>query len=358
MNEVLIPSITTPATPPIGRVVAQPRRSRRVLLRPILGTVMLVVVAVFLWRAGRTIDWRVTWSTLQTVNPLWYGLALAAFWITFMVRTTRWRVLLGNARILPPAAGESVGFGTITLAMLRAWFLNAVTVGQLGDAYRAMTIANRAKARVTRIVGTILAERVSEVVILTVMLVPALISVFGKHLPISSFEMWAMIAAILVAGPTALLTGPHILVVASGRLPERIAHHVHDLAAGIEECLRPPFRVIACSILVWSGETVTLFLVGRSIGVHLTIPQAAAIALMTALLTAIPITPAGIGIAESGMVLMFSGIGLPLGTATALTILARSITFGSLVIFGGIGWLPALILRRSPSAALEPGIAD
>lgn len=353
MNDVLMPSVTAAAAPlaPVRR-----ERSRRALIRPALGVAMLAIVAVFLWRAGKTIDWRVTWHTLQTVNPLWYGLALAAFWITFMVRTARWRVLLGNAAILPPTTGQPVRFATVTTTMLRAWFLNAVTVGQLGDAYRAMTIAERAKARVSRVVGTILAERVSEVVILTVMLVPALISVFGKHLPISSFEMWSMIAAILVAGPTALLIGPRILVATSGRLPDRIAGHVHDLAAGIEECLRPPLRVIGCSILVWSGETVTLFLVSRSIDVHLTIPQAAAIALMTALLTAVPVTPAGIGIAESGMVLMFSGIGLPLGTATALTILARSITFGSLVVVGGIGWLPALILKR-PSV-VEPGIAD
>ncbi|MGB3327405.1 MAG: lysylphosphatidylglycerol synthase transmembrane domain-containing protein [Thermomicrobiales bacterium] len=321
------------------------------MVRPILATVMLVVVSVFLWRAGRTIDWRVTWSTLQTVNPVWYGAALATFWITFMVRSTRWRILLTNAKILTPsAAGDRPpGLRVISITMLRAWFLNAVTVGQLGDAYRAMTIAERTRSRVTRVVGTILAERVSEVVILTVMLVPALISVFGKHLPISSVEMWSMIVAILIAGPASLLIGPRILVTTSGRLPTRIARPVHELATGIEECLRPPLRVIACSILVWSGETLTLFLTARSIDVHLSLPQAAAIALMTALLTAIPVTPAGIGIAESGMVLMFSGIGLPLGTATALTILARSITFGSLVIVGGAGWLPALVMRRTAS---------
>ncbi|MGC4108803.1 MAG: lysylphosphatidylglycerol synthase transmembrane domain-containing protein [Thermomicrobiales bacterium] len=355
MNKVLIPPIAATRQPldPAAR-----RRTRRALIRPALGVAMVAMVGIFLWRAGHAIDWRLTWKTLQTVNPLWYGTALATFWITFMVRTTRWRVLLGNARILPPASGETVSFATVTETMLRAWFLNAVTIGQLGDAYRAVTIADRARTRVTRVVGTILAERVSEVVILTVMLVPALISVFGKHLPISSFEMWSMIAFILIAGPTALLIGPRILVSTSGRLPERIAHHVHDLAAGIEECLRPPLRVIACSILVWTGETMTLFLVSRSIDVHLTLPQAAAIALMTALLTAVPVTPAGIGIAESGMVLMFSGIGLPLGTATALTILARSITFGSLVIVGGIGWIPALIAKRASPTRLESAPAD
>lgn len=354
MNDVLIPAASPGATD-FPLIADEARARNRSRLRTALGVVGIAIVAVFLWRASRTIDWHATWKTLQTVNPVWYIAALAIFWITFMVRTVRWRVLLGNASIIRPhdgTDGQPVRFGTVTMAMLRAWFLNAVTVGQLGDAYRALTISRRAHARTTRVIGTILAERVSEVVILTAMLVPALVHVFGKRLPFSPVELWATIGAILVAGPLALAIGPRILVAASNRLPEKIAPHVHELALGIQECLRPPFRVIACSVMVWTGETFTLAVAAHALGLHVSIPQAAAIALTTALLTAVPITPAGIGIAESGMVLMFRGIGLSLEDATALTILARSITFGSLVIVGGMGWLPALVLKRS--APVEP----
>ena len=52
------------------------------------------------------------------------------------------------------------------------------------------------------------------------------------------------------------------------------------------------------------------------------------------LLTAVPITPAGLGFAEAGMLVMLGWLGLDAPTATVITLLFRIINYWSIVVFG------------------------
>ena len=68
-----------------------------------------IIVAVVVWRAD--IPWGEAWAKIRAANLLFYLLAIAVYYLSFVARGIRWQVLLANAgevrktRRLPPRGG-------------------------------------------------------------------------------------------------------------------------------------------------------------------------------------------------------------------------------------------------------------
>jgi uncharacterized protein (TIRG00374 family) len=82
------------------------------------------------------------------------------------------------------------------------------------------------------------------------------------------------------------------------------------------------------------------------------------VALAASLLSTVPITPAGLGFAEAGMVVMLGWLGLDVATATAATLLFRIINYWSIVALGFVLYVSFREIKRSaeesPSVSGEP----
>ena len=110
--------------------------------------------------------------------------------------------------------------------------------------------------------------------------------------------------------------------------------------------------ILAYSLVAWSIEAGRLYLVCLALGVsQLAWPVLLYVALSAALLTTLPITPAGLGFVESavvGILLLASNAGLISGMdenlAASVAILDRTISYWSLIVVGLI--LYALSKRR------------
>ena len=89
-------------------------------------------------------------------------------------------------------------------------------------------------------------------------------------------------------------------------------------------------------------EGLRLFLVVQALGfsdVSLGLSGAVFVALIGSLLTAVPLSPAGLGIVEAGVVgVLHVAYGVPLPEATAIALLDRVISVFSIIIFGSIAY--------------------
>jgi uncharacterized protein (TIRG00374 family) len=108
--------------------------------------------------------------------------------------------------------------------------------------------------------------------------------------------------------------------------------------------LRALPRLIVVTVLIWSTEAIRLFLVVEALGfgdVHLGISGAFFVALTGSLLTAVPLTPAGIGVVEAGVVGVLTIVySIGQTEALAITLVDRAISVLSIIIFGSIAyWL-------------------
>lgn len=328
------------------------RQARRVA--PLL--TILVVLAALL-RAGWGFDWGSTGAQLRAVDGRWFALALAVFYAGFLARCWRWRVLLGNAGVAAAGEGMLPPFLALTGIMYRAWFVNNVTVARAGDAYRAYLLKRRAGASLARTMATVVVERIVDLVVLAALLVPAVLIAFRSHLPADA--AWAVRGAIAVAalGPLFLFGARWLAPAVVRRLPARVAPAAGHFADAITTSLRRIPLLILMTGLGWAGECLTLALVAHAVGVHLSPAQAATAALVTALLSTLPVTPGGLGVADAGLVLLLSQVGVGTSAALSVAILTRAITFGSVLLGGGAAMLVGTWSERRAPLPLA-GAAD
>jgi uncharacterized protein (TIRG00374 family) len=95
--------------------------------------------------------------------------------------------------------------------------------------------------------------------------------------------------------------------------------------------------------VIWMTEALRLYLVVRALnftGVDLGFSGALFIALIGSLLTAIPLTPGGIGPVEAGMIgVLTGGFGVSGTHAAAIVLVDRAISVFSIVVLGGIAYM-------------------
>ncbi|PLS67415.1 MAG: TIGR00374 family protein, partial [Cyanobacteria bacterium M5B4] len=127
-------------------------------------------------------------------------------------------------------------------------------------------------------------------------------------------------------------------------LPQR-AHRVYgNFEHAALRSFRPAVlpQLIGLTAAVWLLEGFRLYFVILALaqeGLILSVPTIIFVALASSLLTALPITPAGLGVVESTVtgVLILFGVDRNLGSA--VTLLDRLINFWSLIVFGFLLYL-------------------
>lgn len=274
------------------------------------------------------------WSRLRRANPFFFALAVVTFYSTFVIRAVRWKMMLERVGIdaehghpLPTLLG-------MVKIFILSWFANCVVPARLGDAYRSYLLKQHSKTSFGVGLGTILAERLIDLVVMVVMVFGAGILVFGTHAPARAEQAVFLGAAVVVIG----IIGAMTLFLLRERLeriiPDRFTHHFQKLHSGIFEILRNPFPYAGIGVLIWIGDGLRVYLVAKSLGVDLTIPESTVVSLLSALVTIVPFTPAGLGYVEAFMIWLLQELNVHEGSAAAIAILDRLATYWSLILIG------------------------
>jgi hypothetical protein len=281
---------------------------------------------------------------VRQANPSLLVLALAAFYATFPVRALRWRRLLDNVerstgeetigrRLSVPALAEIIFLG---------WFANCIVPAKLGDAYRAYLLKLNAAVSFSTTLGTILAERIIDVVILFVLMLAATWLSFGRALPGEVLLLIQIGSVLMVLVIVALVGMRRLRPVIIGVLPPRFHEQYQRFEAGTLGSFSGLPVVVALSIAAWLGEVARLWLVTEALGLGGIAPSVIVfVALASALMTTLPLTPAGLGFAEGtivGVLLLAANAGLAPGVdehaAASIALLDRAISYWSLIAVG------------------------
>jgi uncharacterized protein (TIRG00374 family) len=279
-------------------------------------------------------------------NLLLLVLALAAFYSTFPLRALRWRQLLRNVGFqrgrgveLPPVLG-------LAEIILLGWFANCIVPAKLGDAYRGYLLKVGAGVSFSKTFGTILAERIIDMLLLYGLMVAASSLAFGRALPseiVVLMQAGFVLALVVVVGLVAMR---NLRPIAERLLPSRLHGQYQRFEVGTLQSFRGLPFVVFLSGTAWAGEVTRLYLVAAALGVGSVAPSVVVfVALASALATALPITPAGLGFAEGtivGILLLAAKAGLAPGvdepTAASIALLDRSISYWSLIVVGLVAY--------------------
>jgi glycosyltransferase 2 family protein len=133
---------------------------RRLLNLRTIGSIVFGLVLVFLlFRVILNVDFGSTFQLMKRAN---IGLLLAglfAYYLTFPLRSLRWTMILRKV-------GTSVPYTAAMEILFLSWFVNCIVPAKLGDLYRAYLLKGNFGASVSRTVGTIFIERVTDIIVI------------------------------------------------------------------------------------------------------------------------------------------------------------------------------------------------
>lgn len=277
----------------------------------------------------------------------YFLLALLVYYCTFPVRGLRWRLLLNNAGMTRASAPSLPGVAGLSEIIFLSWFANCVVPAKLGDAYRAYLLKRAGTVSFSKTIGTVLAERIIDMLLLFALLVGSVLLSFHGTLPESVQPILLAGLGLMVAIVVAALAMRNLGELIRKVVPARFHHHYTLLEEGTFQSFQGLPAVLGLSVVCWLVEIFRLYFVMRALGVDdSSLAVVAFAALAGALLTSLPVTPAGLGFVEGGIVgiLLLGGsmgiiAGIDTNLAYSVALLDRSISYWSLVIFGFIAYL-------------------
>ena len=268
------------------------------------------------------------------------AVAFLIFYAGFPLRGVRWATLLRGTGIRVSARDS-------TEILFLSWLVNCVVPAKLGDVYRAYLLKINSHASLSRTFGTVFIERVLDIIAIAGLGIAAGMWSFRTGLPGPIqlvFALGLVVIAVLSVGLFTMRNfGRRILNVLP--TPPRVLELYERFEEGVFGAIA--FRQLpylgGLTIAIWMTEALRLFFVVHALNfadVELGLSGAVFVALIGSLLTAVPLSPAGLGIVEAGVVgVLTVAYGVPLPEATAIALLDRVISVFSIIVLGSIGYV-------------------
>jgi glycosyltransferase 2 family protein len=209
-----------------------------------------------------------------------------------------------------------------------------VTVAQLGDAYRAYLLKKQARVSLAGSVGTILAERLTDLVGLVAMLGLAALVAFAGHLLHQAADVLVVGLALAAVGLAGIGGLRRMRPVASRIIPERWQDAYERFEIGTIASFRRIPLLLLTSALGWLIEGATIYLLAAAVAAPVSPAGALVAGLVASLLSIEPLTPGGLGATEAGIVLVMRSLGVDPDTAAAVAVLNRVVNYLSLAVVG------------------------
>ena len=341
---------------PASEAIPEPEVSlRRRFLNPrTIGSIVFgVVILVLLFAFVLGVNWSQTWSQIIHANPWLLLAALGAYYLTFPLRGARWAFILGRT-------GTSVRLAPATEILFLSWFVNCLVPAKLGDLYRAYLLKGTYGGSASRTVGTIFIERIADIIVIFALALAAGFWSFrGRQRPEvdALFIAGFVVAVVLVLLVVALrYLGTHLTRFLPTRMAE-LYERFHEGSTGALTARSLPV-IVAFTAAIWLLEGLRVYFVIHALDLpeqyQLRISAAVFVALAAALLTAIPLTPAGIGFVEAGIVGALLIYGVPHDPAVAVALTDRAISIVTVIILGGILYAFSGMVRRAHGARTAP----
>ncbi len=294
------------------------------------------------WHKAWTIGPQELWHTLCQAHPAALGLAIALVWVIVILGVARWRMVLAVQGLNLPLNR------TVSISLI-AQFFSAFMLGSAGgDLIKAYYVARETHHKKTEAVVTVFVDRV---IGLWAMLLFAGLMMFPNAQLLLRHRRLDVVV-VLILGMLAASTVLLILAFWGGvsrRFPRarawlRSMPKGELLERSLDSCRQFgrhwPFLLKATGLSLFVNLVVVLQWVVLAAGLHLTIPPTALLLIVPAVvcISALPITPGGIGVRENLVVLMLAPMGVSATSALSLSLLAYATAlFWSLV--GGLVYL-------------------
>ena len=329
-------------------------RDRRTQASIIVPAIVLLLFLVAL--PGFELDTLI--GHVLSADPAWLVAAFAIYYIGFPLRGLRWSLLLQGI-------GAKVGVRDSTEIIFVSWLVNSVVPAKLGEVYRAWLLKVNFPVSLSSTFGTIFIERMFDIFAIVILGLGAAFWSFRTGLDdtVRAIMLLGIVVVVVIAIGLVTLRNFGRRLVERLPLPERAKDLYERFEAGVFSMDRRTLPMVGLlTLLIWTTEAMRLLFVTYALGfeISLGISGAFFVALVASLLTAVPFTPAGLGIVEAGIVGLLTVVyQADANEAAAIALVDRAISVLSVIVLGFIAYLLSPKTKGGrPVAVVDEAAAD
>lgn len=313
-------------------------RQPRTLLSIAVPLVIIIVAVGLNWQQMKDVP-----GEIGQANLWFILLAFVIYYAGFPMRGWRWTRLLKGA-------GYKIKVTDGTEILFLSWLVNCIVPAKLGDLYRAYLLKLNSPVSATRTLGTVFMERILDLIVIAAL---GLLAGYWRWrgsletLPRTVQLIFAMGVVVIVLLIVALVAmrnfGRRLMAVLP--VPARVVDFYEKFEEGVFGSVGAKGLPVlgAVTVLIWLTEALRLYFVVRALGfadIDLGLSGAMFVALIGSLLTAVPLTPGGLGLVELGMGGVLKGVfGASTTSAAAVIVVDRAISVFSIVVLGSIAYV-------------------
>ncbi len=337
-DALINPDGTVDVPPPDQMSLVRRLREPKTLLSIAVPLIIIVVAVALNWKDMQQVP-----QDIGHAN-LWFILvAFLIYYAGFPLRGWRWTKLLKGA-------GYRVRVKDGTEILFLSWLVNCIVPAKLGDLYRAYLVKLNSPVSATKTLGTVFMERILDLIAIAGL---GLVAGYWRFrdslnsLPRSVqliFAFGVVVVVLLIIALVAMRSfGRRIMALLP--VPKRAVEFYERFEEGVfgSVGLKGMPLLGALTVLIWMTEALRLYFVVKALGfpdIDLGFSGAMFVALIGSLLTAIPLTPGGLGLVELGMLGVLTGVfNASRPHAAAVILVDRTISVFSIVVIGSIAYV-------------------
>ena len=258
---------------------------------------------------------------LFTANHFYVFLATLITFITFILRSIRWRILLNTPREL--------SFVQYMSSTHIGYFLNNILPFRAGDLGRAQLLSNQSKEiRFSFLVGSLVAEKIIDLWIIGFF---SIFIIFSGYQDVLDFK-FSLIIFVLYIITSTIIFGRNSLV---NIIQEKFSI-TKNFIDGYLLVSKNKIKLGSISILLWCSFVVYIYLVLQALDINLTTQQYIGLTIISSIVTSLPVAPAAIGTYHLAVIYCLSLYGINIDLAQTAAILMHSLFLVYTIIFGYI----------------------
>lgn len=321
--------------------------------RPLLLVAGVVVTVAGMYVALRGVALDDAAHALADARLWWLVPSVAVFVAGVWLRALRWWALF-DARERPP-------LGAVTRALLVGYFFNNILPMRAGEAARVISLHARAKTPRAQTVGTVVAERVFDLL--------ALLAILFAAYPWLPPLSWLRAAAIFAF---AVVAGVAVLVFVLVRYDDRAIHwllsplrrvHRDGFAERVElaaingtrglVAIRDPrvaLGAMALTVASWVVLSFSYWILMQAFSLHLPFVASLLVTVTINMGLILPSSPAALGVFEAATVLALKAFDVPQADALSYALVLHLVNLVPFLVVGAALLGPGALRRRRRAA--------
>jgi len=291
-----------------------------------------------LWYALHQFNWSEFIDALSNVNYWYLVLVVAIQFFAIWIRAVRWGWLLLPIQKLPTKS--------LFDATMIGYFGNNVLPLRMGEILRAYVISNNYKISTSKILGTLVVDRILDLLALMVF---AIFFVFNSDL--LNIPQWAITLSIIL---TVILFGSLIYVggknpdwssikerrkVFNSNIGSKIFDIFANLISGLAVLKQTPkkFGVYSFILVLWGLYYLSFVFMVKAVGLNLSMMDVGVLYVVLTIAISIPAAPGYVGTYHAVCVATLTNLySIDLAASQAFAIVSHAIVFIPFVIVGAI----------------------